>query len=1111
MTAPIPFDVTGPLPAGTCVIEASAGTGKTWTITALTVRYIAEGRALLEQVMMVTFSRAATSELRHRVHDRLRTTLADLDSHLASGVTPLDKVSALLCEADRPEVVLRRERLAVALASIDAATIATTHEFCQRMLTGLGLLVDHDHTTRFADDVSDLASQVISDVYIGHEVAGDPHPPARLAAYARYREVGQAALNHPEATLYPVDAQGLSADRVGFASEVRTRFEDRKRQAGLYTFDDMVTRLRDALTDPVTGDAAVEALSRRYPIVLIDEFQDTDPTQWQIVEHAFVGQSTLVLIGDPKQAIYAFRGADVNAYLDAVTHATTLYTLPRNHRSDRDVVDAVVDLFAQVQMGDPRIVARPVESAHDVSRIAGPRPAPAVQLRVVRQTGRAPLSSSRAARRVDADLVEQVVGLLSDGWTHDPSRKDEASAPRPLQASDIAVLVRSNWRGEQVRDALTEAGVPAVFGGAQSVMTSSAAQAWLALLRGLTQPSNQTMKRAALGCLIGWSELELAQAVATDDARMSDLAVQMKTLGRVLAQQGVAAVFEALCDQTDLYARLLAQPDGERLLTDVRHMAQLLNDAAVRRELGPAALTAWLADRIEEARRTNDDDRTRRLETDASCVQVMTIHGAKGLEFPVVLLPEAANEYVPDVKVGTPYVVHLDGQRVLDVGVDAKWQLRHRQHELQERDESLRTLYVAMTRAKSRLVMWWAPTASNTSASALHRILNGPRTPGGLLAPDYDLTPDPTQNNSLDPRLVEVVPLEAPAPLHMTSRGGGQERLQARTFTRMIDHQWRRTSYTGLTQEVHSERELPLTLLDDEREPGPDDQSNQRPVAVPSDALVSPLGPLPGGTQFGSLVHGVLEVVDAASPTLDADLASEVARQAARLPVEGLEQKALAAGLADVLHTPLDGLADQISLSDVPRHNWLAELDFELAMGQAGAASTLGDIAAALQDEGLVGDDAFARRYGAHLANSPASTKSLKGFLTGSIDVVLRLGEPRSQRHIVCDYKTNRIPVAGGEHLTTLHYTPSAMSTAMVEAHYPLQALLYCVALHRFLRWRLPGYRPEEHLGGVGYLFVRGMAGPQTPVVDSMRCGVFVWKPTAALVVHVSNLLGGAR
>lgn len=1117
------FDLVGPLPTGTTVLEASAGTGKTYAITALAVRYLAEGRFRLDEVMMVTFSRAATGELRSRVHERLVHTVELLQS-AAEGRVPgeIDPVDALLVTGTPTELIERRDRLRAALGDIDQATIATTHEFCQQMLTGLGMLTDHDATARFVDDVSDVATQVAQDVYLAHELTStDTKPPHKLARWDQWRAVALAAtIREPVAPLAPQPAEGLTADRVGFAAQVRGEFEARMRRAGLYTFDDMVGRLRAALLDPVTGEQAVAALAARYPLVLIDEFQDTDPTQWEIVEKAFAGRSTLVLIGDPKQAIYAFRGADVAAYLQATQQGETR-TLPTNHRSDAGVVAAVLDLFAGAALGDGRIVVREVSARHEQPRIrrarSGPSATTPAEIRCIPRTGSSELTSRAAAQLVDTDLVNQVVALLTDGWEVFDA---EPGQWRPLQARDIAVLVRRNRRGEQIRRALVAAGVGAVFGGADPVMRTTAARDWLELLTALCDPRTTTMKRAALTSLVGWDEMQLAAAVRDEPGlprhqTLGNLAVEMKTLARVLADQGVAAVHELLCEQHHLYQRLLARPGGERLLTDIRHVAQLLQEAANRQQLGPAALVDWLADRIDQADAGQDADRTRRLETDRSCVQVMTVHGAKGLEFPVVLLPEAADSWQPEDKF-EPVVRHEGTDRVLDVGVDAGRKERWAQHLAEERAESLRTLYVAATRAKSRLVMWWAPTKENTSGSPLHRLLNGPRRHGATPDADYPLEPTPVEGNRLDPRLTSVVTVPAAPARVLPAAPTGRTQLRARTARREIDRSWRRTSYSGLTADVHGMPllERPDGWLDDEpdaTDPGDVRQGRDEAPALAvaptvEDPLISSLAPLPGGVQFGSLVHGVLELVNPQAPDLPAEVARHVDHLVTRMPVDGLDAEALARGVLEVLDTPLGDLANGLRLADIAVADRLAELDFELPLGSNRRTATLGAIAAALCDPGLAGQDPFAERYGQHLAASPVADKVLRGFLTGSIDAVLRLPD---QRHLVVDYKTNRMPTETD--LTVWHYTPPAMARAMIEAHYPLQALLYCAALHRYLSWRLPGYDPARHLGGVGYLFVRGMAGPETPVVEGMPCGVFTWHPAPRLVVAVSELLGGLR
>ena len=362
-TAVTPFDVRGPLPEGTTVLEASAGTGKTYTIAALAARYVAEAGVPLAALMLVTFGREATRELRERVRERL----VAVERALASGDAGADAVTALIVGAgviDDAERVRRRRRLAHALAHFDEATIATTHQFCQDMLAGLGVAGDTDADARFVEQIDDVVTEVVDDFYVrAYAPDSAPAPPFdRTTALA----LGRAAVGDPTAVIAPDRGatDGEADARARFAVAVREEVDRRKRSRRLYTFDDMLTRLHAALVDPRLGEAACARLRHRYRVVLVDEFQDTDPVQWDILRVAFHGHATLTVIGDPKQAIYAFRGADVVSYLAAAGSAGARATLATNHRSDAGLLTALDTVFDGAALGDPRIVVHPVEAAH---------------------------------------------------------------------------------------------------------------------------------------------------------------------------------------------------------------------------------------------------------------------------------------------------------------------------------------------------------------------------------------------------------------------------------------------------------------------------------------------------------------------------------------------------------------------------------------------------------------------------------------------------------------------------------------------------------------------------------------------------------------------------
>jgi exodeoxyribonuclease V beta subunit len=1102
------FDVCGELPTGTTVLEASAGTGKTFTIAGLAARYVAEGRARLPELMLVTFGRAATAELRERVRERLVSAERGLAAPARARGSD-DTVLARLAEVDDREAGCRRRRLRAALADFDSATIATTHQFCQQMRAGLGLAADSDPDAVFVEDLDDLIAEVVDDAYVRKYAPQDASdPPFKLGTALT---IARAAVGDFQARLEPTDATpGSPADvRYRFAAAVRMEVDRRKRERRLYGFDDMLIGLDAALGDPVHGPAACERLRQRYSVVLVDEFQDTDPVQWSIVRKAFHGHRTLVLIGDPKQAIYAFRGADVISYLSAADDATGHATLAVNWRTDQPLIGALDTVFNGAALGDERIIVRQVAAAHQGRRLTGAPVDTPLRIRVV---GRDDLplnkrglpSTDDARSLVATDLTADIGALLGSG---------ARLADRAIGPGDIAVLVRTHRQSAQIRESLTGAGIPAVLAGAGSVFATPAARDWLVLLEGMEQPHRTArVAAAALTGIVGWS----AEALATaSEAELDELGTRLRRWAALLSERGVAALLEAVT-ATGLPARLLTQRSGERRLTDLRHVGLALHAAAVEGRLGLAAIVEWLRRRIDEAPDDISVERSRRLESDADAVQVLTVHSCKGLEFPVVYLPFGWNRWVtvPDVP-----LLHDDDGRMLDVGGSggAAFAGRCRQHAAEDAGEDLRLLYVALTRAQHQVVAWWAPTAC-TEASALHRLLLGRAAPGTTPDAAY---PVPDDNAALA-RLVGLASADlaveraAPAePARWMPPAAPSPTLAAAVFGRRLDQSWQRTSYSRLTATAHDSpgvgSEPEATRHDDEEMPA---------IRVGSDAMAdgpdlpSPMADLPAGAAFGTLVHAILEATDPTAPDLLTELADRAREQLDHQPT-ALHPDVLAAALRPALETSLGPLTDGRRLRDIATGDRLTELDFELPLdggdGPARAGNlTLGALGLLIRRH-LAPDDPLSA-YPDLLRRPPLRTQSLRGYLAGSIDVVIRVPGNPATRYLTVDYKTNWLGVigpTGPAPLTALSYRPPALAEAMMAAHYPLQALLYSVALHRFLRWRQPGYDPTRHLGGVLYLFLRGMCGPDTPAANGVPCGVFSWHPPAALVTDLSLLLDG--
>jgi exodeoxyribonuclease V beta subunit len=1104
------FDLLGPLPQGTTVLEASAGTGKTFTIAALVARYVAEGVAAMDDLLVVSFSRESTRELRERVRERLVSARDGLA--VPTTISPDDLLLVHLVSVGAEEVALRRRRLEEALAVFDAATVTTTHGFCQQVLLTLGTVGDHDSGATLIENIGDLVSEVADDLYV--RKWGQVESGAAALTLKDFQDLASDAAKDPATHLLPDDptVDGLPGMRTHIAAAVRLEVERRKRRQRLIDYDDMLIRLNNTLTDPESGPVARMRLRERYRVVLVDEFQDTDPVQWSILRQAFHGYRTLVLIGDPKQAIYGFRGADVHAYLEAKGSASTVRTLPTNWRSDAPLLDGLEAVFHGAALGDPRISVLPVIAEHTDRMVDATA---AVRLRVLPRDGLA-LNQNGTAKTGEAldvigrDLAIEVVALLSGG----PKLRPRDNSPeRDVLPGDIAVLVRSHTQAQRIQACLRDASVPVVLTGKSSVFSTPAAQEWQLLLEALEQPHRTTrVRRLALGCFVGLNATELE---GRGDSYADDLALRVRVWGQLFEDRGVAGLFEAVSLSESVQQRVLGHPDGERLLTDLRHIAEALHEAALEGQLGLTALLAWLRRRRDEAEREGGQERSRRLETDAAAVQVITVHTSKGLEFPVVMVPFAWDLWSRN---DPPTAVFHDehDRRVRDVGGKGSpgWPAHVKKHKQEEVDDELRLTYVALTRAQSHLVLWWAPTW-NTPQSPLQRLLlhDDPSvvSPLSITVPD-----DPTVLAAFRARAAGsggglAVEIMRPRPLALWSpTAQSAPTLELAVFTRSLDTTWRRTSYSALTSSAH---DLMPSLGSEPEVAQKDDESDLEEVvalAASGDeglrAVPSLWDALPGGAAFGTMVHAVLEELD--DPGDEEAVRTVVARQVARY-APGTDAGSLATGLMAALSTPMGSQSDEKALGDLPLSDRLPELVFELPLVGGdephSAKVLLGDLVPLWREHCPTGPLSSYADVLADLAPAP-----LRGYLTGSIDAVLRVGEAESRRYLVVDYKTNRL--ANREQpLTAWHYRPDALEHAMVEAHYPLQALLYDVALHRYLRWRHPGYDPAVQLGGVLYLFLRGMCGPDVTCADGSVPGVFSWRPPTELVTGMSDLLGGSR
>lgn len=1054
-----------PLPNGSFV-EASAGTGKTYSIATVIAREIALNDDLrISQLLVTTFTRNAAAELR----DKVRRRMVDVAAGLMDGeCDDADELFTVLHHPDRDVVVRRARNLWRAVIEYDTASIATIHSICSKILSLAGVA----SIAAGEDNKARLIAETVNDALVNRSMI----PP--VLDEVLVRKAVAAKVKEPLTPLWFDDA-GLSAAETQLLEQVRELVEQcartvEERSLEQPSFDDIISRAREILEDPARESVHAE-FRRRYRYVMVDEAQDTDAQQWAVFSRIFPlgGQhdGALVAVGDPKQSIYRFRGADIDAYT-AQRSLGSVRTLSTNYRSDQPLLDGVNALFAGAEFG-PGIPYVTVEAPahHDASLVSGVAP-----VEVVACPG--------VTEQVDfaAAVATRVAGLLTSGVTV------KGAAVRP---GDIVVLVKSGGFGQMVESRLRRLGIPAVSTGTSSVMEGETAEHWRVLLRALERISDEGRTRhMMLTPLVGlgaWSpELRDDQAVVDVQTTLAGWASIMRT-------DGVAAMVTAILGDGDRLASLAATDAGERRLTDFTHIGELLHQQTNGAPCSPdEALAAFddlcLLDRAA-------DIVSRRVESDSDAVQIMTVHVSKGLEFPLVVV---ADLWKPDLVKETEAMkvyrlLPSDGKKVSGRVIDVGWVINKQSALCQQRrqeeavEEYSRLLYVAVTRAEHHVTVMYSPDISGSivgscmSAQAL---------------------------SGMSPHVTCIHLGSLPEPSSFVPTSADTTGLVTAPLPAAIEQTYRRTSFTGITEAQRGHR--------GGREQGPGGDEGTpffgasvayAPSPVPAGVPDMPLARIPGGTHVGTLFHSCMERINPGHVDLEAHVHDVVAR-AVRGRLGRLHGGAFEDGILAVLRTPLGTALGNHTLVSLGASNALAELNFEMSLAHLSHGITARDIARILRRH-LPDDDVLAPY--ARALDHESFEIPLAGLINGSIDALLRVPSPDGTfRLFISDYKTNRLDREGDSRLVDA-YVHDRMLAEMVHHHYPLQAIIYGTAVYRFLRWRAPQIDADTTVGGLAYLFVRGMTGPDTPVVDGRTTGVFQWTAPPGLWARLSNLLAGTR
>jgi exodeoxyribonuclease V beta subunit len=1108
------------------LIEASAGSGKTWTLAHLAVRFLLEDGVTPDQLLLVTFTRDAAQALRGRVRSHLTRVLSFLES-LGSATPPvLEEWQRYY--AERPSEILAscvatgRQRLGE-LDSLHAQTIHSFasdnaesgqfqisdgvrqwHQACNEMIAAAALASPDDFERLLEVSTLETVVAVAKALYDAGCRSGEGRTLETLIILPDDDgddEDGQALIT-------------LARFQKNLALGIVERYESLLIQSGVTTFSELISGLEQRLSGP-GADRFITEMRHNFRVVMIDEFQDTDPLQWDIFRRLFldVADTRLIVVGDPKQAIYGFRSGSVETFLAVRDlcrrRGVPISTLPINYRSSPELLDGVNRFFTNVDFHYDVDEVRPelaIQFAPARAQPLPPHPPHVASLTDAPGTA----FHLRVGGRDDRQVLREVGQYI------------ELLHGRQVEYSKMAVLCYGNRQCRQVQRHLVRRGIPAVTSSDENVFDSDASFQLRLLLAALATPDRAS-----------YSEALRATWFRNGAGAGGEPGEFVYRLVDEFTAAGVSALARFL-HSADVLKVVLGTRDGERHVTDLMHLAEILaRECRTVRSL--PLVVEWL-DTATEKKSIDEAVEARRLETESDAVRIMTIHKAKGLEFDTVLVP-FLNQGFPDVDDNGPYSIRrwvTTDSNVIDAGSALAWGDASARELLTIAGvaaEQRRLAYVALTRAERHLVVWVGLPKNVPLQGEFARLVfdrenlddagsecrNRPLREVVRLFVGGDRAKKETEEKLItaDPGgyLRGLWRGVATADVH----GIGDEVLAARVASERHDDtpvvprtfqarrppyvpfERRRWSYTDLASSL---KRSPVAVDDADEETaagGYDERTSDTPSITDQlrvmDSVRGVFGGL-AGARLGAAVHSVLErSVGVAVPTaIAAAIAAALTREGFSSEEIEANMSTITTALSALLTRPTGELLESRALSDLAPRDVAKEMRFVLALGDHQFDERLAAMARALVTHDRSNGDGRGRfhEYFRRLSQAPEGLS--QGFLVGSLDLVARRSD---NRYVVVDYKTDQLP---GEDRP---FAPDKLFASMEHEHYPLQAVLYSVALHRHLSQALRGYDPTRHLGGVGYFYLRVAGDPSAQAGD----GFATWHISPEAVVEASAAL----
>ena len=1179
------FDPINTPLTGTNLIEASAGTGKTYTIAGLFLRLILEKQLTVNQILVVTFTKAATEELK----ERIRNTLLDAKSAFLKNSSNDALVKTIVKKYD--DRALSIQLIQDALMDFDNAAIFTIHGFCQRILHDNAFETQSLFDTELVTDSTSLTREIVDDFWRKHfyslpmefisylliKISG-PEYFTRLLANNRTSDIkiipelekpDLASLDDFRAmfrklrTIWPksrtqvtrllkepslsgsvygslrtttmqtgvskrdltVTSMIASMDKfvdeksdgfplfkdfekftatkiensirkncrplsheyfdicdslyhksVSLESEMETylmyfkaqcfKFIQknlliRKQQDNIQFYDDLLIKLKNALEDN-GGEKLAQIIRKKYSAALVDEFQDTDSFQYIIFTRIFDSKkSILFMIGDPKQSIYSFRGADIFSYMKAARNTDSKYTLIKNWRSNPNMITAVNTIFSNInapfvfdRIGfEKGISGKKVKSMNEKS-------SPALTLWYVGANKKAdtskPLSKTEAVPLIAKAVAGEISRLILD---------EKNNLSRGINAKEIAVLVRTNRQAQIIKKNLSSKGIPSVLYHTGNIFHTHEAMEMERILLSIAEPGNDRAFNAAVVTDILGVFGEDLDSINGEPFWLEAKSRRFREYFRLWARYGFIRMFRMLMAEEKVRERLLSFPDGERRLTNLLHLAEILHQKSSEKKLGITGMLKWLSEQ-RNAEIPESETHQLRLESDDQAVKIITIHKSKGLEFPVVFCPFAwEGSLIEDREI----LFHdKDVNETLTLDLGSKNIATHLAIAQNERlAENLRLLYVAITRAIHKCYLVWG-RFNTAETSAIAYLLHYKGQPEDILRENLltslredvlnkneeDLLQDLKRLSKKSEGSIKIVSLPLGESMEYITGEGDKEELSCRHFSGKIDTTWNISSFSHLISQRAVDRELPdRDVYHDLYTPTTENDLQLHK----KENIFS----FPKGTRAGIFFHDVFEHIDFVESCTEEKI-KLISNKLKEYRFESKWQKPVCSMVDNVLSVPLCINNTTLMLSSVHCRNRINEMEFYFPLKPV-SPNRLRKIFADYGGIALVDD--FPDRLGR------LSFSLTKGFMKGYIDMVFY----EQDRYWLVDWKSNFL----GNSVE--NYGKNVLNTVMSRDFYILQYHLYVTALHQYLQLRIPEFTYERHFGGVFYIFIRGVNPDKGP------------------------------